>query len=63
MRRMPYLVPLFVGLMGFLSLVNISTRPSFQNFRAVDVVGLEASGICFGAAITLTALLMRGRLR
>jgi hypothetical protein len=63
MRRMPYLVPLFVALMGFLSLLNISTRPSFQNFRAVDVVGLEASGMCFGAAVVLTVLMLRGRLR
>jgi hypothetical protein len=59
-HRRPYLVPLFVAVMGVIALYNVSTRPGFQAFRGVDVVGLIASGMCFGAAIALTVLFMRG---
>lgn len=57
---MPYLVPLFVAFMGLIALYNVSTRPSFQAYRGVDVVGLLAAGMCFGAAIVMTVFFVRG---
>jgi hypothetical protein len=54
------LVPLFVAFMGFAALWNTATSPTFATFRAVDVVRLVASGMCFGAALVLVILFLRG---
>jgi hypothetical protein len=60
MRRTPYLLPLFLIFMGSGALFNVSSRAAFQAYRAVDVVGLLASGACFGAALVMFVFFMRG---
>ena len=54
-------VPLFVAFMGVAALSNIATRPRFETFHAVDVVGLIGAGMCFGAAIVSLVMFFRGR--
>ena len=44
-------VPLFIAFMGLAAFTNVASSPRFATFRAVDVVRLMASGMCFGAAI------------
>ena len=58
--RMLFLVPLFTSFSGLTALYNVSTRPSFQAYRSLDVVGLVAAGMCFGAAIAMTVFFVRG---
>ncbi|HLQ51148.1 MAG TPA: hypothetical protein VK129_06585 [Terriglobales bacterium] len=49
-------VPVFLVFMGMIAFSNAASKPSFETFRAVDVVRLIAVGMCFGAA--LVALIM-----
>ena len=43
---------LFVlGAFGLVSLLAMLSRPSLANIRAVDVVHLVGTGMCFGGAI------------
>jgi putative effector of murein hydrolase LrgA (UPF0299 family) len=44
---------------GLVSLFNVLGRPSLQAVRAVDIVQLISTGMCFGAAIMLLALFFR----
>jgi uncharacterized membrane protein len=50
-------VPLIVGLLGLMSLMN---RPRFASFHSVDVVQLLASGMCFGVALAMLIAWLRG---
>lgn len=50
-------IPLFFGIIAF---YNVSTRPSFATYRAVDVVTLIAVGVCFGAALVALVMFFRG---
>jgi hypothetical protein len=43
-----YLVPIMVGVVG---LFRVKRGPSFATYRAVDIVQLLRSGVCFGAAM------------
>jgi hypothetical protein len=54
--RKTVVIPLIVGLIGF---VTLTRTPRFEAFHAVDVLQLLASGMCFGVAL-MAAL---GRLR
>jgi hypothetical protein len=57
-RKAPRIfVPLFVAFMGAAALFNVVSSPSFEGFRAIDVVRLIAAGGCFGAALVM---LLRG---
>ena len=57
-------VALFVAFMGLIAFYNVSTSPRFASFRGIDVIRLLAAGMCFGAAIALTAaFFVRGRQR
>jgi len=47
--------------MGLAALSNVAARPRFETFHAVDVVGLIAAGMCFGAAIFTLVMFFRGR--
>jgi hypothetical protein len=42
-----WLVPIMIGLVGFFRVIQ---SPSFATYRAVDIVQLLGSGVCFGAA-------------
>lgn len=50
-------VPLIVGLIGLMNLMN---RPRFASFHSVDVLQLLVSGMCFGVALAMLIALLRG---
>jgi hypothetical protein len=52
-------VPGVIFFIGLIGLLRITREPAFATFRAVDVVQLLASGMCFGAG--LMALVTRLR--
>jgi hypothetical protein len=56
-------VALFIGFMGFTALSNVASKPRFQTFHAVDVVGLIAAGMCFGVAVVVLVTFLRGSRR
>jgi hypothetical protein len=49
------------AIIGSIGLLTISRNPRFDNFHAVDVLQLLASGMCYGVA--LAGLLNRLRTR
>jgi hypothetical protein len=61
MRRQPYLVPILMLVMAITVFSNIAGRPSFQSYRAVDVLTLIGVGMMLGVAVTSTAFLISGR--
>jgi len=60
MRRSPYFRPIAMVVMGIIALYNVSTRPSFQTYRMVDIVTLVASGMLFGVGFAKLASVIRG---
>jgi hypothetical protein len=46
---------------GAVSLLGMLSRPTLANIRAVDVVHLIGTGMCFGGAIVALAVYLRGR--
>ena len=52
-------VPGVIFFIGLIGLLRITREPSFAAFRAVDVVQLLGSGMCFG--VGLMALVTRLR--
>ena len=60
-RKARVFVPLFIAFMGFAAFSNVASRPRFETFHAVDVVGLIAAGMCFGAALVALIMFLRGR--
>jgi hypothetical protein len=56
-RFVPIFVPLLFALMAF---INVVTKPRFATYYRPDVVTLIAVGMCFGAAIALLAVTLRG---
>ncbi len=59
--RVRVFIPLFMAFMGVAALSNAVSSPRFSTFRAVDVVRLVASGMCFGAALVALVTFFRGR--
>jgi hypothetical protein len=55
-RAFPFLVPLMFGL---LSLSIVLSRPTVQSMRAVDIVELIATGMCFGAGLVVFVFFLR----
>jgi hypothetical protein len=51
------ILPVLLGLAGFF---DLSQRPGYANFRAVDVFQLIAAGMCFGIALTGLIEFLRG---
>ena len=49
-------IPLIVGLAG---MVRLMSQPGFAAIRAVDVVQLTGSGMCFGVALFALIALFR----
>ena len=44
---------------GALSFIIMLTRPSISNIRAVDILHLVGTGMCFGGAIVALAVYLR----
>jgi hypothetical protein len=61
MRRQLYLAPVFMIVMGIAGFFSVANRPSFQAYRAVDVITLIGVGMVFGAAIVSAGFTFRGR--
>ena len=62
MDRRRRFAPMYVVLMfGILSGTTIISSGRFANYRAVDIVHILGTGMCFGAAIALGAAALRGR--
>jgi hypothetical protein len=64
MDRKPH--PSFVAIavaliIGTTALLTVAARPRFESYRAVDVLELVASGMCFGVALVWLLLRLKGR--
>jgi hypothetical protein len=46
---------------GLISLLGMVGRPTMANIRAVDIVHLIGTGMCFGGAIVALVARLRGR--
>lgn len=57
-RKQTAAIVIVIGLIGLLPLTH---RPRFQNYHAVDVLQLLASGACFGVGITLLVERIRSK--
>jgi len=55
---MAILIPVLVGSTG---LIHLMSQPRFESIRAVDVVQLTGSGMCFGVALTALFALLRSK--
>jgi len=53
-----WIVPLMIGLVGF---NRVTHSPNYAMYRAVDIVQLLGSGVCFGAAMVGVIFMLRGR--
>ena len=51
--------PLILVVVGLIALMNVARNPRFEAFHTVDVLGLMASGVCFGVALALIFRLLR----
>ena len=51
--------PLILVLIGCIALINVARNPRFEAFHTVDVLGLVASGACFGVAMALIFRMLR----
>ena len=54
-RRDSLRVVFVLAAFGLLSLCSMLARPSLASIRAVDIVHLVGTGMCFGAAIVAFA--------
>jgi hypothetical protein len=52
-----WILPLLIGFVGF---YRVMQSPSFEMYRAVDIVQLLGSGVCFGAAMVGVIFMLRG---
>jgi len=57
-RIAAWIIPLLIGLIGY---YRVTQSPKFEMYRAVDVVQLVGSGVCFGAVIVGVIFMLRGR--
>jgi hypothetical protein len=51
--------PAILVVFGFIALMNVARNPRFEAFHTVDVLGLMASGLCFGVALALILRVFR----
>jgi hypothetical protein len=51
-----WIIPLLVGFAGF---YRVTESPSYELYRAVDIVQLLGSGACFGAAMVGVIFMLR----
>lgn len=55
-----WLIPLIIGFVG---VYRVMQSPSFEMYRAVDIVQLLGSAACFGATMVGVILMLRGARR
>ena len=60
-RRSPRRIFFGLAAFGAVSALSMFTRPSLASVRAVDIVHLIATGMCFGGAIVALVMDLRGR--
>lgn len=53
-----WIIPLMIGFVGF---YRVTQSPSFEMYRAVDIVQLLGSGVSFGASMVGVIFMLRGR--
>ncbi len=53
-----WIIPLLIGSVGF---YRVTQSPNFELYRAVDIIQLLGSGLCFGAAIAGVIFMLRAR--
>jgi hypothetical protein len=51
-----WIIPLIIGLAGF---QRVTQSPNYEMYRAVDVVQLLGSGVCFGATMVGVIFMLR----
>jgi len=51
--------PLILVVVGVIALANVARNQRFEAFHTVDVLGLMASGVCFGVAFALILRVLR----
>jgi len=52
-----WMIPMLLGLAGF---YRVTQSPHFDLYRAVDIVQLMGSGVCFGATMVGVIFMLRG---
>ena len=52
-----WIIPLLIGLAGF---YRVTQSPNFALYRAVDIVQLTGSGVCFGVTMVGVIFMLRG---
>jgi hypothetical protein len=52
-----WMIPSLIGLAGF---YRVTQSPHFELYRAVDIVQLMGSGVCFGATMVGAIFMLRG---
>ena len=57
-RFVVWVVPIMIGVVGFF---RVTQSPSFEMYRAVDIVQLLGSSVCFGAAMVGMIFMLRMR--
>lgn len=59
-KRPPIAVWIVVLLVGLAGVYRVMQSPRFELYRAVDVVQLLGSGVCFGATMVGLIFMLRG---
>jgi hypothetical protein len=59
-KRPPIVVLLIMLIVGFGGVYKVTQSPNFQMYRAVGIVQLLGSGVCFGVAMVGVIFLLRG---
>ena len=54
------ILPVILVIVGFAGLNRVMQSPNFAMYRTVDVVQLLGSGVCFGVAMVLIIIVLRG---
>jgi hypothetical protein len=54
------ILPVILVIVGFAGLNRVMQSPNFAMYRTVDVVQFLGSGLCFGVAMVLIIIVLRG---
>jgi hypothetical protein len=54
------ILPVILVIVGFAGLNRVMQSPNFAIYRTVDVVQFLGSGVCFGVAMVLIIIVLRG---
>lgn len=60
-RKRPLLIlPVILVIVGFAGFNRVMQSPNFAMYRTVDGVQFLGSGVCFGVAMVLIIIMLRG---